>query len=279
MKDYSSNITRALRKHYGITQKDFSEMIDVRQGTLSKIESGQLELSATQWISLCDHFKIDPSALLYGKIEMLIDDKYLSLDNATRVGSFKIPRKYSYNMGSTVRTAYPLIKFSQEKLGEEKTKELLKYLNVDPDYFVIQSHSVNLMFIHDFVNQLIIKGLIKAKNVADILKATQTSEVHSYVINQLSKSKKPQLAFKKFTQLLPRYYEINSNYDFIADKKCLIRVEDNEHIKEMNFNNEFLNFREDFNLAHFKGLSSFLDFDGELKTVRTNKGWDIAYSA
>jgi len=279
MKDYSSNITRSLRKHYGITQKDFSEMIDVRQGTLSKIESSQLELSATQWISLCDHFKIDPSALLYGKIEMLADDKFLCLDNATKVGSFKIPRKYSYNMGSTVRTAYPLIKFAEKQIGDEKTKELLKYLNVDPDYFVIQSHSLNLMFIHDFVNQLISKGLIKSKNVAQILKSTEASEVHSYVIDQLSKSKKPELAFKKFTQLLPRYYEINSNYDFIGDKKCLIRVEDNEHIEEMSFSEEFLNFREDFNLAHFKGLSQFLDFNGELKTVKTNKGWDIAYSA
>lgn len=279
MKDYSSNITRALRKHYGITQKNFSELIDVRQGTLSKIESDQLSLSATQWIYLCDHFKVDPSALLSGKIEMLKEDSVIKLNSTKRVGTFKIPQRYSFNMGSTVRTVFPILSFIDKKSGPNTSKELLKELGMDSDYFIIQSHPISLMLINDIVRLIIQKGILNQQNIWEIFENNSTSEIHSYVIDQLEKSKKQELAFKKLTSVIPKYYEINANYEFVGDEKCLIKVKNNLHLRDMKFDEEFDFFRENFNMLHFEKLSKHLSFDKRLTSVTTDEGWNIAYSA
>lgn len=279
MKDYSSNITRALRKHYSITQKDFCDLIKVSQGTLSKIEAGLLSLSATQWVYMCDHFKVPPTALLTGKIEALKEDTKIELTSAKKVGTFKIPKQYSTHMGSTVRTVFPILNFINSTLGEQATKDLLKKLEVDPDYFIIQSHPVSLMLVNDIVQAVIDKGILTQRNIADILKASSTSEVHSYLLDQMGKPKKPQAFFKNLTSFIAHHYEINSTYKFNGDDKCLIRVEDNLHLQEMNLSDDFTAFRESFNTIHFQNLSDHFSFEGEIKSIKTDKGWDIAYSA
>ncbi len=279
MKDYSSNITRALRKHYSITQKDFCDLIKVSQGTLSKIEAGLLSLSATQWVYMCDHFKVPPTALLTGKIEALKEDTKIELTSAKRIGTFKIPKIYSKYMGSTVRTVFPILNFITLKLGEQATKDLLKSLDVDPDYFIIQTHPVSLKLVNDIVQAIINKGILSQRNIGEILNASSTSEVHSYLLDQMGKPKKPFAFFKNLTSFIAHNYEINSSYKFNGDNKCLVRVEDNLHLEELDLTEDFNLFRENFNKVHFQNLSEHFMFEGDITSIKTNKGWDIAYSA
>jgi transcriptional regulator with XRE-family HTH domain len=277
MKDYSSNITRALRKHYSITQKDFCELINASQGTLSKIESGHLSLSATQWVYLCDYFKIPPTALLTGKIEVLKEDKKIELITERRIGTFKIPTKYYKNMGSTVRTLYPILNYITSIKGENSTKELVESLQMDPDYFIIQSHPISIRLINDIVELAAQQGILSSRNIKEILTSKSTSEAHSYFMDQIGTLKKQESLFKNILSFIPKYYEINSKYEYIGDKNCLVKVTNNQHMQEIEINDNFNAFRQEFNELHFQELSKNFSFEKEITSIKTDTGWNIAY--
>lgn len=115
MKNNSAKVLRALRKYFGITQVNFYSLIGVSQSALSKIEAGTLELSAFQWIIVCDKFNVDSRSLFTGKIEHL-----------SGIGSFKISQQHSHQMTSNVRTAYSLIRYMYIKLGEKMATIFLR---------------------------------------------------------------------------------------------------------------------------------------------------------
>ena len=79
MQDYTAKILKAIRKYYGISQIDLSKKLGIRQGTLSKLESNLLELSARQWIEFCTEYKLDPNIIITGKIHE-IDKIKLKID-------------------------------------------------------------------------------------------------------------------------------------------------------------------------------------------------------
>ncbi len=136
MKDYTAQILRAIRKYYGTTQIDFSKLLGVRQGTLSKLEAGKLELSALQWIELSGKYLLDPKALITGRIEA-IGELEIRLHNGSRIGNFKVHKRYLQAMGSTVRTVFPFVQFLVHKVGPERAAEFFKAKKIDPDFFII----------------------------------------------------------------------------------------------------------------------------------------------
>jgi len=84
MNNYSSQIIRAVRKYYQLKQVEFAPILSTTQSALSKIEAGHLELSASQWLAVCDHYILDPRSLFTGKIENLGERKF-GLQDASKV--------------------------------------------------------------------------------------------------------------------------------------------------------------------------------------------------
>lgn len=274
MKNYSTQIIRAVRKYHEIKQTDFAPIIQTTQSALSKIEAGLLEVSAIQWLAVCEKFVLDPRCLFTGKIENLGERK-LKVDDHSRIGGFKIPKDYSYLMGSSVRTAYPLLKFANLKLGEKRFESFIKSTGFDRDYFMIMNNPLNLKFIENLVLFLMGEGLISLDNVDSIIDVSKFKDVHSSIILDFYPDQSIEVAVKKLLQRVKFSYEQNTNYEFVGDKEFVI-AKDQDFVKEFKLSSEFNDFRQKFNLSHFQGLDNFVsNGSSKFKSKQINGGWVI----
>jgi transcriptional regulator with XRE-family HTH domain len=278
MENNAGKILRAIRKYYGINQIPFSEELGVRQATLSRIESGKLELSAHQWVSIVDKYDLDARCLTSGKIEQLEPIK-INVHNNDQYGNFRISNKYMHLRGSTVRTVYPFIKFMENKIGYNATEEFLKSLNVDPDYFVIQNLPINIKIIEDIFDFLEKRSLISVKKYKEILEIVKPSDAHSYFLKSIGETGDPDNNFKKLTKFVGQHYEINSKYIFEGDKGCFIKARDNSHLNELDLKDEFNKFRSLYNLSHFNKISPLLFSNRKFDLVSQHGGWDLVVAS
>lgn len=278
MQDKTPEILRALRKYYGINQVQLSQIIGVSQGTMSKLEAGILDLSATQWVYLCQKYKLDPTIISTGRIEAF-DNIKIDPNSTKKFGNFKVNKRYQYLMGSTNRTVYPFVKFLERKAGIEKANEFFKGIKVDKDYFSIQNLPINILIIEDIFSYLLKLGLISLNNVGDILNMVPASEVHEHILSDLQKSSEPDRTFKKFTRSLSDLYEVNSIYEFEGESDCYIKVRNNQHLSEFDLSPEFSSFRESYNLSHFNKLSPLFLSDYKFETASVDNGWQIKVMA
>lgn len=276
MQDNTGKILRALRKYHGINQIEFAQLLDCNQSTLSRIEMGVLELTAMQWLNLVERYHLDARCITTGKIEQLDPIKF-NLKKSPKYGSFKkMPKRYDTLRGSTVRSVYPFLKFISHKLGEEKKNELLTSLKLDPDYFVIQNLPISILAIQDIFLAIEEKGLISIDNYQEILNHNDISDTHSFFLESLKVSSAGEVAFKKLTKFVASHFEINSNYEFIGDKKCFVKATNQSFLKELKLDDTFEKFRSLYNLSHFDKLAPLLKWDGSFKLNNLNDGWEIA---
>lgn len=278
MKNYSAQILRSLRKFYEIKQSEFAPIIDTSQSALSKIEAGILELSASQWLSVCQNYNLDPRCLFSGKIENLGERK-LKVEDHKSVGGYTIPSQYGYLMGSTVRTAYPLIKFMRMRLGEMRSDAYLRSTGFDLDYFLIMNNPLNLKFSEHLVMFLISEGCLKLDNVGSIMELGQFKDIHSSISTELGDIDSFDQATRKLLARVKTSYELNTTYEFLGEKE-FVRAIDQSFLKEFKLAPEFNEFREKFNLSHFQGLNAFVSHsEHKLKTKHTSNGWLILKAA
>ncbi|HXH73942.1 MAG TPA: helix-turn-helix transcriptional regulator [Bacteriovoracaceae bacterium] len=274
MNNYSYQIMRAVRKYHQIKQIDFAPIIDTSQSALSKIEAGHLELSASQWLTICQKFTLDPRCLFTGKIENLGGRK-VKVENHKEVGGFQVPDQYSFLMGSTVRTAYPLLKFMRMKLGDKRTSTYIKSTGFDPDYFLIMNNPLSLAFIQHLVHFMLAEGLFNLSNVQSILDLGQFNDVHSLIIDDLSSIKSLELATKKLLTKVKTSYEHNTSYEFVGGKE-FVEAKDQIFVKDFKLSTEFQTFRQKYNLSHFNGLDKLISGEGNgFKVKETSEGWVI----
>ena len=274
MKNYSSQIIRAVRKYFQIKQIEFAPILSTTQSALSKIEAGHLELSASQWLAVCDQYTLDPRSLFSGKIENLGERKF-GLVDSSRVGGFDIPTEYSYLMGSSVRTAYPILKFMKLKLGEKKFSDFIEASGFDVDYFVIMNNPLNIKFIEHCVSYLISEGALTQNNIHAIIEGANFKDVHSSIFSDLWISRDIDTGTKRMISKIKHSYEQNTSYEFLGGKDY-VEATDQDFLKEMKLSDEFNHFRRQYNLTHFQGLDQLLTKGGHhFDAKKTKNGWII----
>ena len=274
MRNFSQPIIRALRKYHQIKQTDFAPLLGITQSALSKIEAGQLELSAAQWLAVCDRFTIDPRSLFTGKIENLGERK-LKVEDLTHIGGFKIPKTYQHLLGSTVRTAYPLLKFARLRMGESRYEEFLKSTGFDLDYFLIMNNPLNLKFMEHLVHFLLTEKALNLENVSSVLELSQFKDSHSFILSDLNPESGLDQAVKKLLSRVKTGYELNTQYAFIGDKDY-VEAKDSDFVAEFNLSKEFEVFRRSYNHSHFMALDQFVTGgQNKFKVKENSKGWMI----
>lgn len=278
MNNQSNLIIKALRKYYGSTQSEFADFLGVSQGALSKIEAGKLEVSAFQWITICDKYQINPSALISG----VINTDKVKVSEASRrkyFRSFKVPKKYSTYAESTVRTAYPFIKFMEAKLGAKAVKEFLALKGFEQEYFVILDNPVNLLFINDIVQALVDRNVLNQNNLSELFAHFPIHEIHAYVLEDVQFSANVQTALVKLISNISKHYERNTMYEFVGDQKCYIQARDAEHVQEIGLGKDFNDFRQLYNAKYFEHICNKLRPETmNLGAKKTSGGWDVMYA-
>jgi transcriptional regulator with XRE-family HTH domain len=71
---------RHLRKYYQLKQEDFAKRIKIHQSTLALFESGDRLLKDIYVKMICNEFDCDLDWLLFGKGDMIISKKHVTLE-------------------------------------------------------------------------------------------------------------------------------------------------------------------------------------------------------
>lgn len=286
----SGAIIRAIRYYCSLNQSQMLELLETSQPSLSKYENGILLPDAAQWVKFCDRYKLNPTCIFSGKIDVMEIPEDESPGNFhrsvrlrdvdKRIGDFKIPKKYSFLMGSTVRTAYPFIKLMRSALGEDFFQDFCDEKGMEPSYFVIMTNPLNLNFMNDLISVLIQKKVLNADDgFSKLYKTSSFHDIHSslYDSGVLREDNHQENVLSHFTRKLNSSYEINSRYDYISARE--VSVEDAKHVKEFNLSDDLLNFRKEYNLSHFKELAKKYGFKNMPKLKNQKDGWIVEFAS
>lgn len=75
-----SNRLKVLREHLGLSQREFSNKINIGQSTLAMFETGQRIPRDIHISQICSIFSVNENWLRYGQGEMFVQPESLSLD-------------------------------------------------------------------------------------------------------------------------------------------------------------------------------------------------------
>lgn len=136
-----------------LTQTDISEMLKISQGTVSKVESGDLILSSYHWMRFCEICGISMETIGTGYIEQF---GYTQVTSNRRIGKFQLSARYANNAGMKVRDFLPLIDALKNNLGEKEWKSFSKKrFKIDEDYFINLDHQLSFYFVQDLIEEMI----------------------------------------------------------------------------------------------------------------------------
>lgn len=178
-------IIKTIRFYFNFTQIEFATILGISQSALSKIEAGNLELSAEQWINLCIRFSIEPNSILTGTINNL--PTKLNLNDT----SFKLPVAFKKDFTATVRFIEPVINFIKKTYGEKYYQNFLITHQLQEEYFCLLSNPISYNLFELFLNELTCKGILNNFTINQVLTEIDWKELGSqekHKIAQLNSS-------------------------------------------------------------------------------------------
>lgn len=158
VRGFLPQIIRASRKYFQLTQTQMASALDISQGAISKIETGDLILDCHQWMKFCKDYQINPDSLFTGLVEFKTHRKIERVNHLPRIGNFKIPSRYAFNIDSSVIFYLPLLRWIIEMNGQNYFESFCQEKNLDSDLFLIPIFPINSLFIRDLYLDLIKKN-------------------------------------------------------------------------------------------------------------------------
>ena len=109
---------KLVRKHLSLTQKAFSQTLDIKQGSYSDVERGKAGVSALLLKNLIKKYRVNPLWLCEGEGHMFFDpNSNMTKNSNTDVSTTKINRE---NLNEFIL---------QEQQSVENIKEILSFLS------------------------------------------------------------------------------------------------------------------------------------------------------
>jgi transcriptional regulator with XRE-family HTH domain len=156
MEAHLDRVVRAIRKTNKVNQEEFSQLLKVSQGTISKVEAGMLDLSCDGLLFLMTEFKIRPEVLMYG---------YIELDYVPNIkkSGFRIKESYKHLMRYTSKNI-AMLRLACEMTFDEFGKLVKDNLTVDPDMFTILNHPIGEYLMEDI--STLVRPRMMAKKIS-----------------------------------------------------------------------------------------------------------------
>ncbi len=262
----TSKIIRSSRKARGWTQANAAQIIGVSQSALSKIEAGTLIPSVHQWFEFCHHAGIPVDSHILGHLDRL---EPVSLHEKVNTQDFKLKDIYRENAGSSARSLFPILKWSEQKLGTEKFNQLIKSMGVDPDYFIDFSHPISLRFFTDFIQALKSEGAYRKTDLPKITQLVSDLKTHGLIGSSYLQSANTESVMR--TAFSKSYlYEVNFDYQIEehSSKKTVFSAKPKDHLKDsrslhLDLGRDYLC---DYRNHYFKNLASLVHQKSEVKS-------------
>lgn len=139
------NRIRAIRYFSGLNQTELSRLLECSQGTVSKLENGELEPTAFHLVRMREVFGISIDAIVDGLIPYrAIAERFAN--------SQLLPSRYARGAGTKMKFLYPLFRTFEIRHGKEKLLIDLQKLNVKPSVIAEPELLVNATLFHDLID-------------------------------------------------------------------------------------------------------------------------------
>ncbi|MBC7385274.1 MAG: helix-turn-helix transcriptional regulator [Cryobacterium sp.] len=135
---------RAIRYFSGLNQTELSKLLECSQGTVSKLENGELEPTAFHLVRMRQVFGISIDAIVDGLIP------YRSVSERFSNSSL-LPSRYARGAGTKLKFLYPLVRAFEMRYGYERFLRELQKIGVKPAVFAEPELLVSTAFFHDLV--------------------------------------------------------------------------------------------------------------------------------
>jgi DNA-binding XRE family transcriptional regulator len=252
-----ARVFRAARKLNGRTQSTLAKDLGIAQGTISKIESGLLMPSLSEWFVFCQLTAIPAEeSFMSGYIDHGLP---IQTEGVYENSSFKVPVKYRHHSSSKVRSLQPFVKYFESCLGIEKWEKHLELTKMDPDFFVVLDNQVNIGFLLDLVSTLIQNGQLKPDTLSQVTQSVRQPKTHGRLEAMYSQARSPRDLIVSFIQHSDKY-ERNFTFDLeeTNEKKLVVSVKPLEHMRQFNYKNDVLNdFICRYKKQYFRDFSSY----------------------
>ena len=257
-------VIRAARKLRGLSQSDVSKSLEVSQRTFSNIEKGKAAISGSLWFRLAQILDLSAQHCF---TEGIIDNTDHLTDPAAT--DLVIPKVYTHNAHSTIRTSQPFFNFFVSRCGEKTLNEFLsEHVGIDPDIRYIYNLRLSVRFNCDLAAFLIQKGHLRIDNLSEVTSALALPRTHGRLAMEYARAKnRMELIHTLFDKIA--LYEKNFSYTIIDQGSNSIDIES----KPAQFMRYF-SYKEDqlpdfINLYRASFLESFSTFlSPHIKTTR-----------
>lgn len=135
-------LMRATRKHLGLSQSTVAKQLGMDQSALSRIETGQQNLSALEWYEFCNFSKISFNCLNFGYVEGLPQS------------DIRVPKKYSSDQRTKVRGILPILDFFDRTQGTGSLNLFFKEKGIDPDLILNLDATVSTTLIVEMISKI-----------------------------------------------------------------------------------------------------------------------------
>jgi transcriptional regulator with XRE-family HTH domain len=119
---------RAIRFFSGINQTDLSKLLECSQGTVSKLENGELEPTAFHLVRMREVFGVSIDAIVDGLIPYRAIAERFS-------NSSLLPARYARGASTKMKILYPLIRTFELHHGVERLVKELQKIGLKPAVF------------------------------------------------------------------------------------------------------------------------------------------------
>ncbi len=153
---------RAIRFFAGLNQSELSKLLECSQGTISKLENGELEPTAFHLIRLRQVFGVSIDAIIDGLIPYrVIAERF--------VNSGLLPSRYLRGAATKLKFLYPLVRAFEIRFGTERLFDELARVGVKSAVLAEPELLVSPVFFQDLIEIYREAGTVATKEfLADV---------------------------------------------------------------------------------------------------------------
>lgn len=166
-----SIIIKKLRKAAGLSQQEFSKILNKDQATISRFEKGTQSPNLETIFNIAKFFDINQQDFLMGHADII--------SVAKRFGETpSINPKYLSNQNSILRESLPLLNFVSSKKDLKTLEKLLNSLGLIDLPFMSPNTQVSSLIYFDLLERAIESKILDESNIEDLVHLTQSVEYH-----------------------------------------------------------------------------------------------------
>jgi transcriptional regulator with XRE-family HTH domain len=135
---------RAIRYFSGLNQTELSKLLECSQGTISKLENGELEPTAFHLVRMREVFGVSIDAIVDGLIPYRgIAERFSN--------SALLPPRYARGAATKLKFLYPLVRAFEQRHGHSRLQKEIVKLGLKPAVFAEPELLVSSHAFHDLI--------------------------------------------------------------------------------------------------------------------------------